>query len=591
MGGPSPVLGSAATFAMGRAAPGASRRRCEAPSRRVLLPDGAVSLAAGPLSLQSQQRPLQQRRLLGASSSVPSLQGSGAFLTSVGGLPAGREQRLLAAAALSRQDAERSFASRCAIGGTSSSSAPQFAELVPRMEGRGWKKLPRNWGAFWGDQARALASAAAAGDRSAHERLRLLKVLQAEAVAQGVDCLRRALVLQCGSLAEAFARLDVGGRGADSGPSLLELAGGLALLGLDVKALCGFGEREALSRLDADRDRRLGLFDLLGTPQVGVYVSKRRDDQTAFESSVLDPDAALRERWVLVAKFVAISSWFDVPPHLRQRARGAGALGSPYADLSMDGEPLTPRPPSAAGLAEAAADRAELSLRQATAAVRVAAEGLVRKRSLTDGPCSTSEANVATVVAPPVSGRAANEVSAAAAVGETSPEPSTPAAPGLSCSAACIVRGAGASGATAVVGNVRQQVLDEVRRHWAPSEADLQAVTRSLESEFLAYASPLGVPLLSRPDFCRLFGEPAREARQDHPGLPRLTRPEAARIYDDALEVQIRNGAQDGRPLTKGLTFETLRLALRLAALRIGLHFRHLVDDAIEVSVGVLGAQ
>lgn len=37
-----------------------------------------------------------------------------------------------------------------------------------------------------------------------------------------------------------------------------------------------------------------------------------------------------------------------------------------------------------------------------------------------------------------------------------------------------------------------------------------------------------------------------------------------------------------GRALSKGLTFESLRAFLQKVALSLGLHFRHIVDDAAE---------
>jgi len=53
-------------------------------------------------------------------------------------------------------------------------------------------------------------------------------------------------------------------------------------------------------------------------------------------------------------------------------------------------------------------------------------------------------------------------------------------------------------------------------------------------------------------------------------------------MYDNVLKMQVALTSLKGRALSKGLTFESVGVLLRKMSLSLGLHFRHLVDDAFE---------
>lgn len=229
------------------------------------------------------------------------------------------------------------------------------AEVVPERKSCDLKQV--SGASVWADQARKIGSwrvglsspPSRSRERSVQERLKLLHLLERQCEEQGLEALRTALQLRFGTLEQAFRFLDVADRG--EGPSLLEMSGSLALLGLDVSSLCGQGECEVFNLLDVDRDGRIGLKDLLGTSvapgQSGQARTLRKqatrreslqDMASEMKSWDNDLDAAQdptgRVKWALLAKLIALSSWFDTPAQLRFRGR-PDVQEAGYVSLSL----------------------------------------------------------------------------------------------------------------------------------------------------------------------------------------------------------------------------------------------------------------
>merc|ERR1711933_465388 len=89
----------------------------------------------------------------------------------------------------------------------------------------------------------------------------------------------------------------------------------------------------------------------------------------------------------------------------------------------------------------------------------------------------------------------------------------------------------------------------------------------------------LGENLLKKDDFYRLLGDIPPAGVGDDPAAQKLTRTILSDLFDEVLRKQA-----DGPhgPLTKGLTFESFSLLLLKMSLAMDLHYRHLVEDAIE---------
>lgn len=130
----------------------------------------------------------------------------------------------------------------------------------------------------------------------------------------------------------------------------------------------------------------------------------------------------------------------------------------------------------------------------------------------------------------------------------------------------------------------RQQVSDPVRQCWAPSEGDLEEIEAKMKDEFTRYSSVLqySEQMINKSDFFKLLGDIPPVDIGNDPQAQQLTRAKLAEIFDEVLVLQMRNQGQAGVTFSKGLTFESFRLALLKACVTIGLHLRHLVDDAIE---------
>eukprot|EP00443_Scrippsiella_acuminata_P094825 CAMPEP_0115376324 /NCGR_PEP_ID=MMETSP0271-20121206/2918_1 /TAXON_ID=71861 /ORGANISM="Scrippsiella trochoidea, Strain CCMP3099" /LENGTH=134 /DNA_ID=CAMNT_0002799413 /DNA_START=12 /DNA_END=412 /DNA_ORIENTATION=+ len=132
----------------------------------------------------------------------------------------------------------------------------------------------------------------------------------------------------------------------------------------------------------------------------------------------------------------------------------------------------------------------------------------------------------------------------------------------------------------------RQQALDALRQFWAPQRDDFEAAEQDVMQEFSMHATShqYGEKLLSRADLLRLLGVfPLALLADDAPAARRATQAQVCAIYDEVLAWQAARApaAPQRGPFTKGLTFESLRLVLLKVVLAAGLHFRHLVDDAV----------
>lgn len=197
-------------------------------------------------------------------------------------------------------------------------------DLSGRIRAAGWTEVRNGGSTVWAAEARQLATwRASAGmqghssfvpgagdgssssvgpgvDEAVNDRLQLLGHLDRGIVRRGPDALEEALCWRCGSLGRA---VPLCGLDRESGLALFEFAGTLALLGLPAQKLCGHGEREALQHLSV----RLHL---------GAAVA---------DSSEADP--AVLDKWVQVAKFLALSAWFGTPPPLRRRERHSASDG------------------------------------------------------------------------------------------------------------------------------------------------------------------------------------------------------------------------------------------------------------------------
>eukprot|EP00929_Paragymnodinium_shiwhaense_P113064 TRINITY_DN8132_c0_g1_i1.p1 TRINITY_DN8132_c0_g1~~TRINITY_DN8132_c0_g1_i1.p1 ORF type:complete len:714 (+),score=134.05 TRINITY_DN8132_c0_g1_i1:47-2143(+) len=536
-------------------------------------PDRASSRAAqsrGRNALAPIEETLLTRRLLAKAASAPQIAASDALAT-FSSLKhfrsSGRPIELLRGSdGQSGGDASSRAASSSAAREASPSlrTTSLSPDLLPQLKQKGWAKMPAK-GSIWGRATEdfverfnaAFDRPSIARDRLRHERLLLLSALERENVVPGVEAVRISLQARCGSLEEAHAQLDVRQRG-EKGITLLEFAGGAALLGLDVRLMSGgLSEQEVLKRLDHDGDGRLSLQDLRRE-------AKSAAAQPAFAGDTND----FLNFWVLFAKFVALSAWFDTPAHLRRRVR-YGPGDEYVSDFEDDPKAAEDAAVSAARNAESAAARAEQSLREATDV----AESLATRMAERRGEPPSKE--------PP-----------SPTVAESAELRSIPVLGGLSGGLAVSAHAAAMGGGTRTMRpNARDLQTDPIRMRWAPNEFDLYVARQGIEQRFMDHASieRNGVRLLTRPDFFRFLGFMPPPARCGpvyvHRKMTRINGPEAGRIFDEALAMQVGLTGLTGRLLSKGLTFQFLRVALMQVALSIGLHFCHMVDDAMDAAV------
>merc|ERR1712232_1030421 len=113
------------------------------------------------------------------------------------------------------------------------------------------------------------------------------------------------------------------------------------------------------------------------------------------------------------------------------------------------------------------------------------------------------------------------------------------------------------------------------------------ALSEVLHEEFLSASSveKHGEHLLTRSDFVKFLGDlpPDPDTCQlQHPGLRLLTAKRAGRIFDRVFATQQLLPQHRTTASAKGITFDSLRAALHQVALLVGLHFRYIVDDAVD---------
>lgn len=488
------------------------------PSLSLIGSRNTVSMQSNHLSVTGRRRKHRSRELADASSQSSWAGSEGSYLVSTCLKLCAYEDDLQLGGANSSvanlsgwlQTPSASPSASCYDGGKSFSPSkaklfkPLPSELLDRMKDCGWAQKDLGT-AVWVEKARQLTSSpsaapAAAGCRGIQERLQLLEVLEQQAVPQGPEALRAALRWRCGSLEQAFQCLDVSDRNGQGSLSMLELAGAVALLGLDAPALCGTHEVSTFAAMDADLDGRLSIYDLLGTsapaPTWCDYGGSAAASPQRASSKGTEGGAA---RWVFTAKFVALSAWFGTPQLIRRRLRPPPVgSGQSVAPIQLD------RPETAAG-------------------------GAI---------------TVVTALA------------------------------------------GAATGGASIVNNLRQQVIDPVRQSWAPSEADFEAIDGKMQEEFARNASgrQLSEQVINKSDFFRLLGDIPPMGIGNDPDA-HLTRAQLSDIFDMALSLQVQSMARNGITFSKGLTFESFRLALLKVCLSMGLHFRHLVEDAIDAQV------
>eukprot|EP00929_Paragymnodinium_shiwhaense_P108711 TRINITY_DN7503_c0_g1_i2.p1 TRINITY_DN7503_c0_g1~~TRINITY_DN7503_c0_g1_i2.p1 ORF type:complete len:637 (-),score=115.32 TRINITY_DN7503_c0_g1_i2:236-2146(-) len=483
------------------------------------------------------------------------------------------------------------------------------SEMVPRIQERGWIDVG-SVGSVWAAQARSLArERLAASDPGLHvegsdhllkERLELIARLEHDNVSQGVSALRAALRMRAGSDDQAIeclkGVLGLKGQLCGQGLSVLELTGALSLLGLDSQALCGFGERELFVRSGGDKVTGRVTAELVcrggDTAPVPALMA---DAVTDTSASCLED--RLLERWTLIAKFIALTAWFYTPKELRRRGRLAACPQERWAQLQAmpSGEAADVFLTQPIGLPESKVDH-----RQAT--------GLDAMSDALDAAMQGHRQ--AAGVARDALDAAMEGVTVATRIAKTNPTaelhdfrkhvlnfqamPSKhPSAQELAAADRTVValaaqpRSVGAS--TGHPDPDRQWLLDSVRRTWAPNKVDFEKVVATMREHFLAHANvrQLGVQLMGRSDLCRFVGErppvdllPLGVAGSRHLGLT-----EVGQIYDDALQMQLKRPSTSGgrmAALTAGLDFDHFRMALLRIAEAVGLHFGHLVDDALD---------
>lgn len=133
----------------------------------------------------------------------------------------------------------------------------------------------------------------------------------------------------------------------------------------------------------------------------------------------------------------------------------------------------------------------------------------------------------------------------------------------------------------------RQEASDPVRQCWAPSERDFEEIEGKMKADFARNASlqQLGEQIINKSDFYGLLGDIPPIGVGEDPEAEQLTRAQLSGIFDEVLALQANSASQNGIQFSKGLTFESFRLALLKISLLMGLHFRHLVDDGIDAQV------
>jgi len=430
-------------------------------------------------------------------------------------------------------------------------------DLLPKIESKGWARtnlsegqagfLDQPWHAQQKEliaKSKPVQNQSLSRDRIHEDRCKLLDILHRKGVKQGVDALRVALCWKCGSLQNSYKLLDAKGpsdvKRPYAGATLLEFSGCIALLGLDVPGLCGTSEQEIFEQLDADRDHLLSLQDLQGVAKPCA----KKDEGS--EAVMLAEELRV---WTIVVKFVALSAWFLTPDHLQRRLRNGANI--PVDEMSQTvgkeaeekdvGQSLRTPHNESKGELEAVVQQA----RPTATETKQAADSYI--------------GNSLEVERPVLAGSVAMSFRAARAGGELS---------------------------RASNFNLTHQQLDEMRQKWSPFAHDLSNAATALQDVISTYSTvqQAGEQLLSRLDFFNfLGGDFPPKASCRHSGLARLTPAVVGEMYDRWMTYQVvATSTVPQGPINKGLTFESIWDVLYEIALLVGLHFRHIVEDAWE---------
>jgi len=278
------------------------------------------------------------------------------------------------------------------------------------------------------------------------------------------------------------------------------------------------------------------------------------------------------DKWVLIAKFVANSAWWNTPATLRWRGRTAPPKRDPLIGGSFVEKGVPQRLNSVPPLAIASSNIETESWAPSPDAVNrqvlasTAEELDTTSKQLSRADESLANMNNRSPNAGRITGAAVTAVREAALVS-------------LACGT--VGAGGGDSGALA-----RQQVLDEFRRSMSPDESDLDEARALLKEEFPEWSTvtQYGENLVSRKDVCRVLGDLFPRDAPHHgsdEGMS-VACDRVGRIYDEVLELQVSLASFEGRALSRGLTFDSFRIVLYKVAIVIGLDFRYIVVDAVE---------
>lgn len=399
---------------------------------------------------------------------------------------------------------------------------PLPADVVVRIKDRGWTTKGGVSMSVWVQQAvQARRLGASNADRWLHDRLRLLAFLEQEGVPQGLTAFRTGLSWRCGSLDRGFEQLSASASGGRCPLSLLELAGVLALFGLDVPALCGHNEFEALRRLDADGDKRLGFLDLLNggsghdsvksssTPAIVADVHAAVCEKASVGDSGGAPSAevmAVADKWILIMKFVALSAWFSLPVTLRLRQRGKSSSRDHEATRSVS------PPPSSSVMTGAAAIMLAATERDGGSTLRAGEGGRLARQQVLDPvrqQWAPSKGDFEVIQA------ALRQEFTACATGQNSGEP----------------------------------LMSRV--------------------DFFRFVGEMPLPPV------------VTGGDRDELSEAKLTQSEAGCLFDEVVDLQASNfGSQ-----LKGLHFESFRIVLYKVAIALGVNFRYLLNDALEAGL------
>jgi len=326
------------------------------------------------------------------------------------------------------------------------------------------------------------------------------------------------------------------------------------------------------------------------------------------------------DKWVLIAKFIALSAWWHTPLLQRWRGRATGTELELSAFPRM--EPLeTVAPDEEREMSDVASSCPTSNREMAASAgalsphhccphavvgnnlcrygcrgpggMAAAREEIAREAAaFQEAEAQKAEATKAPAARGGVSG--AEAVAAVRASAMASRKGAAELAPLLPPDITKPDVSGDKANENATLESAAAKRRDELRQCFAPGEADLDIAKKALEAEFAICCTgrQFGEGLMNRPDVFRFLGDlqPTDVCGRDAAtGLfgedvvaKGLARSRVGILYDAVLELQVGLTSFEGRALSKGLTFDSFRVALHKAAIGIGLNFRYLADDAVE---------